>query len=128
MAILTCFDSIELFPCVEGGPVPVLIVNGHQIWTNPDLVKYVNNEAHPWRILLGVSYTTVLWQVGDASEQNGKFKVKCYDIKLKWIQWKYELNLSISLCATDITPLMNQIFHLSYGKLVANLKATAYQG
>ena len=125
VAILTCFDSIELFPHVKVSPVPMLIVNGPQSRLHPDFVKYVNNKAHPWRILFGVPYATVLWQVGNASDQTSKFKVKWYDIKLKSMQWKDKLNLPIALRATNIIPLMNHIFPLSYVSLVANLNATA---
>ena len=128
VAILTCFDSIDFFPRVEVIPVTVLIADGNHRRLHPDFVKYVNYEAHPWRILFGVLYATVLWQMGDASEQNGKFKVKWYNIKLKWMQWKDDINLSIALRATDITPLMNQILHNLYGNLVANLKATSNRG
>ena len=28
--ILTYFDAIELFPRLQGGPIPVIIVNGYQ--------------------------------------------------------------------------------------------------
>ena len=66
--------------------------------------------------------------MGDTSEQKGKFKVKWYDIKLKWTQWKDELNLPIAFSATDITPFINQIFHMPYRNLVENLKATADRG
>ena len=41
-------------------------------------VDYINNESHPWKVCLGVPYATTLWQVGDASEQNGKFKSEWY--------------------------------------------------
>ena len=128
VAILTCFDSSELFPRVEGGSVPVLIVDGHQSRLHTYFVNYVNNKAHLWRILFGVPYATVLWQVGDASDHNGKFKVKWYKIKLRCMQWKDKLNLPIFLSATNIIPLTNQIFNLSYVNLVANMKATANRG
>ena len=128
VTILTCFNSIELFLRVEGNPVPVLIVDGHRSRFHEDFVKYVNDEAHLWRILFGVPYATVLWQVGDVVLQNSNFKVKWYKINLKWIQWKDKLNLPVDLSATEIIPLMNQIFHLLYGNLVENLKATTDRG
>ena len=42
--ILTYFDQIELFPRVEGGPIPVLIVDGHQSRLDPKFVDYSNNK------------------------------------------------------------------------------------
>ena len=117
-----------MFPHIKVGLVPVLIVDGHQSRIHPDFGKYVNNEAYLWRILFGVPYATVLWHVGNASEQNGKFKVKWYNIKLKCMQWKNKLNLPIAFSATNIIPFINQILHMSYRNLVANQKATADRG
>jgi hypothetical protein len=44
--ILTYFDQIDLFPHVEGGPIPVLIVDGHQSRLNPKFVDYINDKNH----------------------------------------------------------------------------------
>ena len=126
--ILTYFDSIDLFPRSHDGPIPVLLVDGHQSRLHPSFIDYVNDPAHPWRILFGVPYATVLWQVGDASEQNGKFKVMWYDAKIKLMEWKDELNLPLALYATDIIPLMNKIFLPAYNTLAGNLKAAADRG
>ena len=73
-------------------------------------------------------YATVLWQVGDASEQNGKFKGMCYDAKVKMMNWKDSLDLPLSLGPTDIIPLMNKIFLPSYNNKEGNLKAYADRG
>jgi hypothetical protein len=73
--ILTYFDSIDLFPRVPGGPIPVLIVDGHQSCLAPVFVEYINDKNHTWKVCLGVPYATTLWQVGDASEQNGMVKL-----------------------------------------------------
>lgn len=72
--ILEHFDKMNLFPRTAGGPIPVLLVDGHGSRLDPAFVDYINNESHPWKVCLGVPYATTLWQVGDASEQNGKFK------------------------------------------------------
>ncbi len=82
--ILTYFDSIDLFPRVSGGPIPLLIVDGHQSCLAPIFVEYINDKKHPWMVCLGVPYATTLWQVGDASEQNGM-------VKLEWYREKKEL-------------------------------------
>ena len=76
--ILAYFDEIDLFPRVEGGSIPMLIVDGHQSCLHPKFIHYINNEGHEWSVCFGVSYATVLWQVGDASEQNRKFKTEWY--------------------------------------------------
>ena len=44
--ILTYFDAIQLFPRVEGGSIPVLIVNGHKSRLDPKFVEYINADGH----------------------------------------------------------------------------------
>ena len=61
--ILEYFDKIELFPRYPGGPIQMLIVDGHQSRLNPRFVTYINNKTHEWRVCFGVPYATVLWQV-----------------------------------------------------------------
>ena len=77
------FDQIDLFPRVDGGPIPVLIVDSHQSCLDPKFVEYINDSGHMWKICLGVPYATTLWQVGDASEQNGFVKTDLESRKAK---------------------------------------------
>ena len=82
--ILEYFDGLQLFQRTPGGPIPMLIVDGHQSRLDPKFVSYINNKSHEWRVCLGMPYATVLWQVGDASEQNGKFKMEWTRVK-EWM-------------------------------------------
>ena len=68
--ILEYFNALQLFDRYLGGPVPMLIADGHQSRLDPRFVSYINNKDHEWRVCLGVPYATVVWQVGNASEQN----------------------------------------------------------
>ena len=108
--ILKYFDSLGLFPRVPGGPIPMLILDLHQSRLDPSFIKYINRQDHGWRVFLGVPYATVLWQVGDASEQNGKFKTEWYRVKEDVMKWKAKYNLPRTLGPTDIIPLMNKIY------------------
>ena len=76
--ILEYFDKLDLFPRTPNGPIPMLVVDGHQSCLNQGFIKYINDPNHKWKVCFGVPYATVLWQVGDASEQNGKFKLEWY--------------------------------------------------
>ena len=87
--ILTYFDSIDLFPQVFGGPIPVLIVNGHQSHFNPSFIEYINNEHHLRKVCFGIPYVTTIWQVRDASELNGKFESKWYQEQANLLVWKF---------------------------------------
>ena len=42
--ILTYFDSIDLFPRVPGGTIPMLIVDRHQSHLAPVFVEYINDK------------------------------------------------------------------------------------
>jgi hypothetical protein len=107
--ILTYFNSIDLFPRVPGGPVPVLIVDGHQSRLVPVFLEYINDKNHTWKVCLGVPYATTLWQVGDASEQNGMVKLEWYREKRELLTWKYLNNLPRAIRPEDVMPLMNKI-------------------
>jgi hypothetical protein len=91
--ILTYFDSIDLFPRVPGGTIPMLIVDRHQSHLAPVFVEYINDKNNTWKVCLGVPYATTLWQVGDASEQNGMVKLEWYREKRELLTWKYSSNL-----------------------------------
>ena len=73
--LLEYFDILQPFDRYPGGANPMLVVVSHQSRLDPKFVAYTNNEDHKWRVCLGVPYATVLWQVRDALEQNGKFKM-----------------------------------------------------
>jgi hypothetical protein len=126
--ILTYFDSIDLFPRVPGGPIPVLIVDGHQRCLVPVFVEYINDKGHTWKVCLGVPYATTLWQVGDASEKNGMVKLEWYREKKELFSWKYFNNLPRAICPDDVMPLMNKIFYKSYNNIANNKKAVAVCG
>jgi len=126
--ILTYFDQIRLFPHVPDGPIPVLIVDGHQSRLDPKFVEYINAEGHRWRVCLGVPYATTLWQVGDASEQNGMVKLEWYREKAKLLNWKFERNLPRAIRPEDVMPLLNKIFYKAYDNLANNKKACSVRG
>jgi hypothetical protein len=126
--ILEYFDGIQLFERTPGGPIPMLIVDGHQSRLDPKFVSYINNNSHEWRVCLGVPYATVLWQVGDASEQNGKFKMEWTRVKEWMMVWKSVNCLPCVIGPTDIIPLINRVFHKSYGSINSNLRAMSDRG
>ncbi len=123
--ILTYFDSIDLFLRVPGRSIPMLIVNGHQSCLAPVFVEYINDENNTWKVCLGVPYATTVWQVDDASEQNGMVKLEWYREKRELLTWKYSNNLPRAICPEDVMPLMNKIFYKSYENLANNKKAVA---
>ncbi len=126
--ILTYFDSIDISPRLPDGPIPMLLIDGHQSCLDPAFIDYINYPRHEWRVVYGFPCATVLWQVWDASEQNGMFKINWYKVKENFILWKYKHLLPCTLSPTDIIPLLNKIFRESYGNGSGNLKAIADRG
>jgi hypothetical protein len=88
-------------------------------------VEFINNKNNTWKVCLCVPYATTLWQVGDASEQNGMMKLEWYREKRKLLMWKYSNNLPCAICPEDIMLLMNKIFYKSYDNSANNKKAVA---
>ena len=106
----------------------MLIVDGHQSHLDPKFVDYINSKKHPCKVCLGVPYATILWQVGDALEQNGKFKIEWTKVK-EWMMVYKSINcLPCTIGPTDIIPLINRVFHKFYGNVNSNLKALADRG
>ena len=88
----------------------MLIVDGHQNRLDPKFIEYINDEGHKWIVCFGVLYATTLWQVGDASEQNGNFKSRWYEAKKVFVLWKENNGFGVRLSNTDVIPLLNRTF------------------
>jgi len=103
--VLEYFDGIDVFPLINDGPIPMLIVNSHQSRLHPQFVDYINDNGHKWKVCLGVPYASTLWQVGDASEQNGFVESEQYHEKAKLLVWKSEHSLPRAICHKMSCPL-----------------------
>mmetsp|Transcript_50208 Transcript_50208/g.92848 ORF Transcript_50208/g.92848 Transcript_50208/m.92848 type:complete len:263 (-) Transcript_50208:492-1280(-) len=51
-------DDLDLFPRVDGGPTPVVLLDGHQSRLLQAFLEYVNDDAHLWFALMGLPYGT----------------------------------------------------------------------
>lgn len=81
--ILEYMDAIELFDRAGTGAEPFLVLDGHDSRLHPSFLEYINDPNHKWNVALGVPYLTHLWQVGDADELNGCFKI--FSLKQKTV-------------------------------------------
>jgi len=82
---------------------PFLLLDGHQSRMMLLFLRYVNNEVTKWTAAIGVPYGTHVWQVADASELNGAFKMSLTKAKRDYVA----INRLTSLGPTDIIPLIN---------------------
>ncbi len=121
--ILKYFDTNNVFPRYPGGPIPFLLVNGHNTRLDPLFIDYINDSSHWWKVCLGVPYATSLWQVGDSSENNGTFKTEWYRLKDKLLLHKYNLGMNRTIMNYDVIPLLNRVFEKSFGQKEVNMHA-----
>jgi hypothetical protein len=128
VSVLRTLDDLDVFPRVPGGPVPVLIIDGHESRLDPMFLTYINGEGHVWKVCLGVPYATSFWQVGDSAEQNGTFKVYWYREKRNFITWKSDRALPLVIQPHDIMPILNRCFGHSFGRKQTTKNATSDRG
>jgi hypothetical protein len=126
--ILRTLDELDVFPRVPGGPVPFLIIDGHESRLAPTFLKYINDQGHVWKVCLGIPYATSFWQVGDSKEQNGTFKVIWYRQKRELVTFKRDRGMPLVIGPTDIMPLLNRAFFHSYARPQTNRNATSDRG
>jgi hypothetical protein len=106
------------------GKQPVLILDGHGSRMKLPFLKYINDKSHPWTVCLGVPYGTHIWQVGDAPELNGCFKTALYRSKREYLEYKNSQTFS----PTDIIPLVNMAWAMSFARSVSAQKAIRKRG
>lgn len=126
--ILQYLDKLEVFERTPDGPVPVLVVDGHDSRLDYDFITYIRNPKHRWYVCVGVPYATALWQVGDSSQQNGQFKQELNEAKRQLVKFKTEKNLPTTMSNEDIVPLVNAAWTTSFGRVRSNKKAIAERG
>ncbi|KAL7545121.1 hypothetical protein ACHAWF_013505 [Thalassiosira exigua] len=68
--------------------VPFVVIDGHPSRMGEDFLRYVNEETHRWKIVLGAPYGTGKWQFHDDKRQNGMFKMELVDAKRRWYKKK----------------------------------------
>ena len=128
--IFKTLDDLELFKKDrEEGKIPFMLLDGHQSRFDLDFLKYINTYPHRWNVCIGVPYGTALWQVGDSSEQNGRFNINLTEIKARLLQSRIDqLQHAMQLVRTDIIPLVNMSYDTSFGNKETNKKALAERG
>ena len=79
--MLERMDSFDIFPCIPGGTLPFILLDGHGSRLQLPFLRYTNDPDHPWILSLGLPNGTALWQVGDAAKQNGCWKMSITKLK-----------------------------------------------
>jgi hypothetical protein len=124
-AMLGLMDELQIFDR-SNSMKPFLLLDGHHSRTRLPFLRYINDDAHPWTVCIGVPYGTHLWQVADAPQLNGSFKINLTKAKREYIKYK-ELN-NRKFCPSDCIPLINMAWYNSFANVEYAKKAIRERG
>ena len=111
------------------GRIPFVLLDGHQSRFDVNFLCYINDDNHRWNVTLGVPYGTALWQVGDSSEQNGKFKMLLGEAKKELYGKRLAMFLQgLQLIRYDILPLVNRCWPPAFADVANNCNAIVERG
>ena len=123
-------DNLDIYKADrDDGLIPFVLLDGHQSRFDLEFLKYINGEDHRWNVTLGVPYGTALWQVGDSSEQNGKFKMLLTEAKKEIFDERIDsFQQGLHLIRSDIIPLVNKCWPPAFSDVDNSRKAIVERG
>jgi hypothetical protein len=127
-AMLERMDSLDLFPCEQGGPLPFLLLDGHGSRFQLPFMRYVQDKEHEWKVCIGVPNGTAYWQVGDSAEQNGSWKMATTREKRKLSQFRISMGMPVNIRPSDIVPIVNTAWQQSFARVQTNKRAISRRG
>ena len=128
---LETLDNLGIYQRSEGGPTPMIILDGHDSRLQVPFLEYVNKKKDGksiWRACIGLPNATAKWQVGDSNEQNGSYKMAMTKEKDKLLRWKRKHQMPLEFQRSDILPLVFQAWDQSFARQKQNLSATLDRG
>lgn len=126
--MLRYMDDLHLFERGARLPTPFLLMDGHGSRFDLPFLQYVSSAEHEWAVCIGVPYGTHLWQVGDASSMNGCFKIGLTKAKSEIMRAKQARQMKPTFLPTDIIPIVNKAWSVSFGNKSNGSKALAERG
>jgi hypothetical protein len=126
--ILEYLDTLKVFPRDIGAPSPFLIVDGHNSRFGGPFLQYIHEKQHEWHVCIGVPYGTHIWQVADAPQQNGTFKIALTKAKQELHKKKQDLQMPPNFTPTDVMPLVNKAWKASFANVAYCKSALANCG
>ena len=128
--ILRHLDALGVYNTTRAaGRKPFVLVDGHQSRFDLDFLQYIRDEDHCWSVCFGVPYGTHLWQTADSEEQNGAYKIAETAAKEELLQIKEQLQWdNIAFAMTDVIPIVNRGFSLSFARVETNQHAILNRG
>jgi hypothetical protein len=124
--MLKCMDDLGIWKRVPGGPVPSLILDGHHSRMELPFLDYITTKKTEWNTNIGVPYETHFWQLGDASECNGNYKMGVTRAKQEIYTKKPPESKGWK--QSDIVPIVKMAFAKSFANVTNVKKAIAQRG
>jgi hypothetical protein len=109
-SMLQQMDSLNLFPRMQGGPLPFVLLDGHGSRFQLPFLRYIGDKEHKWKVCIGVPNGTAHWQVGDSAEQNGSLKMATTRDKRKLSQFRMSMGMNLNIRPSDIIPVCNTVY------------------
>ena len=126
--MLATLDTLKVFPR-DNNITPFLLLDGHQSRFDLSFLEYINAKDHEWCVCIGVPYGTGFWQVGDSSQQNGRFKIYCSKKKKEIVRYKTTNKAGgADVLPEDIILIVNYAWKYSFADVVGNKTAIAERG
>ena len=128
--ILRTVDELGLYEQERrDGIKPFLLLDGHQSRFGIEFLKYITDPTHPWKVCIGVPYGTALWQVGDSSQQNGRYKMRTSEKKKMIMHSRVSQFISeLEILPSDIIVIINHAWKNSFADQKGNKAAIASRG
>ena len=126
--ILATLDHYEIFDRSNGAK-QFLLLDGHGSRLETPFLSYINYIAHEWVVCIGVPYGTLLWQVGDSSQQNGAYNMALARIKKSIIEKKEERMMPLMIIEPhEIVIMVNYAWSCSFARTNHNKEAILHRG
>ena len=105
------------------GKTPFLFLDGHNSRFGLPFLEYINENKHMWCVCIGVPYGTSYWQIGDSSQQNGRFKMYSSKKKKEIVSYKTVNKAGkADVLPEDIVSIVNYAWQHSFSDKIGNKK------
>jgi hypothetical protein len=121
-------DGLGIYEREPGGRTPFLLLDAHDSRQQVPFLRYLNDDAHKWKVCIGLLNGTEKWQVGDLSLQNDQYKVEITCEKGKLTLFKTRIGSETVIEKSDAIPLVNRVWPKSFGRMETNKTAICDQG
>jgi hypothetical protein len=119
------FDDIHLYDR-SSGLQPFILLDGHCSCFDVELLDYIKDGRHQWRMSCGLPRDTHLLHIADSDEFNSSFKEEFTNVKQRLLDTR--TRDSKFYYPTDVIPLINHTWSICYGHSEGAKRAIALRG